>query len=281
MATNLIPVSEIQTMAIAVAKSGLFGMKTPEQAMALMLVAQSENLHPARAAMEYHIINGKPALKADAMLSRFQNAGGKVEWRKYTDDECVGVFSHPSGGSVEITWTLAMAAKAGLTSNPTWKKFSRAMLRSRCISEGIRTVYPGVSVGIYTIEEVQDFEPHQEKDITPQPSPEQKAANVSKAKAAIKPVIEAKHARGTITGDPLESDLSMIPLKPSQEDIDKMLAAFAKIGMDATAVEREYNKPIAEWTVEDLAEARDVFKECKADWELKQVELKSLKAEII
>lgn len=32
------------------------------------------------------------------------------------------------------------------------------MLRARCISEGIRTVWPGVSVGVYTPEEIQDFE---------------------------------------------------------------------------------------------------------------------------
>ena len=33
--SNLLPVDQIQTMANAVAKSGLFGVKTPEQAMAL------------------------------------------------------------------------------------------------------------------------------------------------------------------------------------------------------------------------------------------------------
>jgi hypothetical protein len=33
------------------------------------------------------------------------------------------------------------------------------MLRSRCISEGIRTVFPGVVVGTYTPEEVQDMDP--------------------------------------------------------------------------------------------------------------------------
>lgn len=270
MSNHLVPTNEIQTMAVAVAKSGLFGMKTPEQAFALMLIAQSENLHPARAAMEYHIINGKPALKADAMLSRFQNAGGKVEWKKYTDEECSGVFSHPQGGSIEIVWTLAMAQKAGLTNNPTWKKFSRAMLRSRCISEGIRTVYPGVSVGIYTPEEVQDFAHNEEKDITPQPTPEQKAANIAKAKAAINQAIEGEvikpHARGTISGDAEEGNLDDgLPLitKPSQADIDKMLAVFAKIGMDADAVASEYGKPIADWIVEDMAEARDLYKELK------------------
>ena len=35
--------------------------------------------------------------KADAILARFQAAGGKVEWKTYTDDEVTGVFSHPQG----------------------------------------------------------------------------------------------------------------------------------------------------------------------------------------
>jgi hypothetical protein len=39
------------------------------------------------------------------------------------------------------------------------------MLRARCISEGVRTVYPGIAVGVYTVEEVQDMQP--EKEINP------------------------------------------------------------------------------------------------------------------
>jgi hypothetical protein len=69
----------------------------------------------------------------------------------------VGTFSHPQGGSVEIEWTLDMAMAAGLTKNPTWKSYPRQMLRARCISEGIRTVYPGVTVGTYTPEEAEDM----------------------------------------------------------------------------------------------------------------------------
>ena len=170
MNTNVIPVNEVNIMAVAVAKSGLFGMKTPEQAMALMLVAQSEGLHPARAALEYHIINGKPSLKADAMLARFQAAGGKVEWHDYTPEKVSATFSHPQGGSIRIEWTRKMADDAKLTNKETWRQYPRQMLRARCISEGIRTVFPGVSVGIYTPEEVQDFVPapqqQAEKEVT-------------------------------------------------------------------------------------------------------------------
>lgn len=159
MTTALVPVDQVERMALAVAKSGLFGVKTPDQAMALMLIAQAEGLHPAIAARDYHVINGRPTLKADAMLARFQTAGGSVRWSEYTDQRVVGTFSHPQGGSVEVAWTVDMATAAGLTKNPTWRSYPRQMLRARCISEGIRTVFPGVVVGTYTPEEVEDMEP--------------------------------------------------------------------------------------------------------------------------
>lgn len=151
-------VEQIERMAVAFAKSGLFGIKTPEQGVALMLIAQAEGLHPAIAARDYHVIQGKPALKADAMLARFQNAGGKVVWNNYSDSAVSATFSHPQGGSATVEWTIAQAKAANLTSKDVWKQYPRAMLRARVISEGIRTVYPGVSVGVYTPEELQDLE---------------------------------------------------------------------------------------------------------------------------
>lgn len=155
----IVPFNDIERMAKAISSSSLFGVKTVDQAIALMLVAQAEGMHPAIAATHYHVINGRPTLKADAMLSRFQAAGGTVNWTVYTDDVVTGVFSHPQGGSVSIEWSVAKAQQAGLTKNPTWRQYPRQMLRARCISEGIRTVYPGVTVGVYTPEEARDFAP--------------------------------------------------------------------------------------------------------------------------
>jgi hypothetical protein len=158
--SNLVPVQDIERMAVAVAKSGLFGVKTPDEAMALMLVAQAEGQHPAIAARDYHVIQGRPALKADAMMARFQLAGGKVEWSEYTDERVTGVFSHPAGGSLAVTWTIEMGKNIGLVKPGSgWHKYPRAMLRARCISEGIRAVYPASVAGVYTPEEVSDFEP--------------------------------------------------------------------------------------------------------------------------
>jgi len=157
MSTALVPVADIEKMAGAIAKSKMFGMKTADEAFALMLIAQAEGMHPAIAARDYHVIQGRPTLKADAMLARFQNAGGKVQWDVYTDAEVTGTFSHPSGGSLKLTWTFAQAKSIGLTGKDNWKNYPRAMLRARCISEGIRTVYPGCVVGTYTAEELEEI----------------------------------------------------------------------------------------------------------------------------
>jgi len=156
MSTNLVPYADLERMAKAVAASGLFGVKNVNEAIALMAVAQAEGLHPAAAARDYHVIQGRPTLKADAMLARFQAAGGKVEWHDYNDTKAEATFSHPAGGSVRISWDMARAKLAGLEGKEMYQKYRRQMLRSRVVSEGIRTVYPGVAVGMYTPEEIDD-----------------------------------------------------------------------------------------------------------------------------
>jgi len=157
--SNIIPYNDMQQMAEVAASSKMFGFKNSQEALAIMLLCQGEGLHPAIAMRDYHVIQGRPALKADAMLARFQQAGGAVKWDVYTDQEVTGTFSHPSGGSLAVTWLLSHAKQIGIASKDNWKNYPRAMLRARCISEGIRAVYPGCVVGVYTPEEVQDFQP--------------------------------------------------------------------------------------------------------------------------
>jgi hypothetical protein len=218
--TALVPVDQIERMAVSVARSGLFGVKTPDQAMALMLIAQAEGLHPAIAARDYHVINGRPALRADAMLARFQAAGGKVEWGEYTDTRVVGKFSHPSGGSVEIAWTTKMAQDAGLTRNPTWKSYPRQMLRSRCISEGIRTVFPGVVVGTYTPEEVEDMAPAP-RQVPPPPAPEPVEIVIDADK-----LLEQIELSSTLEGlELLRADMRRVPKGP---DRNRVIAAATR-----------------------------------------------------
>jgi hypothetical protein len=93
------------------------------------------------------------------MLARFQQAGGSVQWVERTDLKVSAKFSHPQGGEVPICWTIEDAKRAGLTNNDNWRKYPRQMLSARVISEGVRATYPSVVSGLYTPEEVQDFNP--------------------------------------------------------------------------------------------------------------------------
>jgi hypothetical protein len=201
--SNIISFTEMDQMAGAIAASGLFGMKDKNSVIALMAVAQAEGLHPATAARDFHIIQGRPALKADAMLARFQNAGGKVTWKDYTDEKVTGVFSHPNGGELAVTWTIEQATKIGLNKPGSgWQKFPRAMLRSRCISEGIRSVFPGSVTGFYSPEEVADFEP---------------AKDMGKVEV-VSPTVTVKAGKDEITIENIKSDLGIPMYIPGNDE---------------------------------------------------------------
>ena len=155
----LVPLSDMQQMAKIGVESNFFGIKKPTEAMALMLIAQAEGKHPATVFSQYHVIQGRPALKADAMLARFQQAGGAVQWTERSDKACAATFSHPQAGKCEIRWTLDDAKRAGLLGGKSnWNQYPRQMLSARVVSEGVRAVFPGVLGGFYTPEEVSQFE---------------------------------------------------------------------------------------------------------------------------
>jgi hypothetical protein len=152
---EIIPTTEIKDMAKSLGP--LFGKK-PEDMFALMLLAQAENKHPAIAAQEYDIIQGRPAINSRSAQARFQLSGGKIEWTTRNDAEVTAVFSHPQGGSLTITWNMERAAKAGLASKDMWKKYPAQMMSARVIAEGVRAVFPACLSGMYLPEEIQDFD---------------------------------------------------------------------------------------------------------------------------
>jgi hypothetical protein len=160
----LLPLQEVEKMAVALVKSQFGGIKTAEQALILMLVAQAEGMHPATVLQTYHIINGQPSMKSHAMLARFQKAGGSVRWLERSDTRVCAIFSHPQGGEVEIDWDMDRVKRAGLSNRDGYQKYPRQLLTARVISEGVRTVCPDAPGGFYTPEEVTDFAP---RDITP------------------------------------------------------------------------------------------------------------------
>lgn len=160
-----IAIAEVRTMANSVVSSGLYGIKNSEQAFTLMLIAQAENTHPVKAMQMYDIIQGRPALKASEVLSRYQQAGGKIQWIKTDAKSAKAKFTHPQGGEFEYEYTIEDAQQAGLTGKDNWKKRPKEMLRARCTSGGVRMSYPACLNNMYSSDEVADMEIEEQENI--------------------------------------------------------------------------------------------------------------------
>jgi hypothetical protein len=154
---QVLSMPDIERAAKWLAESKLFGATTWQQAATLMMIAQAEGIPAVLAARDYHIIQGRPSMKAEAMLARFLAAGGKVEWHERSDKTADATFSHPSGGTTRVNWTIEMARAAGLSGKEIWKHYPRALLHARCVSEGCRAVWPQATGVSYTPEEVRDM----------------------------------------------------------------------------------------------------------------------------
>lgn len=157
----------IETMGNAMAKSGMFGITKVEQGTVLAFHAFFTGQSLVALAAKYHIIEGKMTMRADAMQAAFQEVGGRIIWKQTDEKVCEALFIDenlfPDGNNVRVTLeelkASGVAIGAGNKLKTNYQKFPRQMLRARAISEGVRMTRPDVIVGVYTPEEVSDFEP--------------------------------------------------------------------------------------------------------------------------
>jgi hypothetical protein len=155
---------DVWFLAEQVAASGLFaGADTPQKAFTLMMICQSENLHPVQAMKRYHVIEGRPSKRADAIQAEFQADGGVIEILRSDAEEARALFSHPvhHPRPFEYAVTYRQFADSGLVMGKygvkdNWKKNPADMLWARLVTKAIRKIHPGIVVGIYSTEEVQD-----------------------------------------------------------------------------------------------------------------------------
>lgn len=218
----MVPLEQIGMMAKAVSDSGLFGIKSEAAAFSLMCIAQADGIPPIKAAVQYHIIDGKPALKSEAMLARFQASGGKIRWKERTPQRCTLWLSHPQAGEIEVTWDIERAKAAGLAGRNTWKAYPAQMMSARCISEGIRALYPACVGGFYTPEEVRDFDapPPSTQPESPKPAQAAKTA-MPKTKAANPAPQEAEivEPQKTETNEPAQKPEKPAKAAEKQKDV--------------------------------------------------------------
>ena len=152
------PMSAIKTLGRSIFLSGIFGLDKPEQGEILAMQCMVEKKSPLELARTYHFIQGQLAIRADALLAKFHQAGGSVDWTERTDEKVRATFRKGTS-SADIVADMkeyvgngtALGKDKQLKDN--WKKWPRRMLTARAISEGVRLIAPECCFGTYTVEE--------------------------------------------------------------------------------------------------------------------------------
>ena len=153
------PMSAIKTLGRSIFLSGIFGLDKPEQGEILAMQCMVEKKSPLELARTYHFIQGQLAIRADALLAKFHQAGGSVDWTERTDEKVRATFRKGTS-SADIVADMkeyvgngtALGKDKQLKDN--WKKWPRRMLTARAISEGVRLIAPECCFGTYTVEEL-------------------------------------------------------------------------------------------------------------------------------
>jgi hypothetical protein len=133
------------------------GLRSPAAVLTVMLKAHELGIPPVQGLSHIHIIEGKPTLSAELMLALILRAfpAALRGYPQLDDHGCVIELARPGGVTQRFGFSMADAAKAGLSRKQVWGNYPRAMCRSRAISEAARSMFPDVLMGCsYTPEEL-------------------------------------------------------------------------------------------------------------------------------
>ncbi len=210
-------VQEIQELGTLFERSGMFGCNGQGQGTVLVMSCIMANMNPLEFQGKYHLVEGRPTMRADAMLAEFNRRGGKHKVVARTADKASVELTTKDGAKsvFSFTWDEAkkepfVYKKDGKTLKHNWAspRGRMQMLWARAVSDGVRTVDPGVCQGHYTPEEVGDFaemdapapkyeppaaikeeppKPPKSKAGAAKPEPEKEAAKETEAKADTPP----------------------------------------------------------------------------------------------
>ena len=146
-------------------RAGVFSaeVKNPDTAFAIILAGDELGFDPMASARNIALVKGKVSLSADAMVGLVKRSSVCAAWHVVdsTATECtITTTRHGDATPTVLTYTIAMAQRAGLTGSQTWRAHPEAMLRARCGAALARAVYPDVCGGLYEPDEAEEIRRH-------------------------------------------------------------------------------------------------------------------------
>ena len=220
---------QIGKLGQVLAASGFFGQVNSSTATAALINCVMEGISPLEYRAKYHTMtDGTTSVKSDYIQREFHRLGGEWKFNKWDATECDMIFTY-KGESLPFRVTLdefkangVACGKDGKTLKTNWAKFPREMLKARCMATAIRAICPEALGGMYTQEEVADFDRPVAVNVSPLP-----IAEPTKAASAVEAEIV----------DPAVCPCGKVKGKPFAElptaTLEKILAAPLKGGLTA------------------------------------------------
>ena len=158
-------------------------LTTPAAVFVVMMTGRELGLTVGQSLRLIHVFEGKPILSAALIVGMVKRHPSCEYFQivESTNDACIYETKRQgSPKSTRMTFTIADAKRAGLTSKDVWAKYPMQMLQNRCGTMLARAEYPDVAAGLYDEDEI---------DTTPQ-RVEYTSAPAAHAGAAIDGTIE-------------------------------------------------------------------------------------------
>lgn len=153
--------TEAFSMATHMAKSGMFGIRTPEMAVVILMTGMEIGIPPATALRGISVIQNRPSPDASTLLAvcLAHPSICAYFYPVRSDDQGATYRTQRLGNPAPFEWTftMEMARRAGLDRKDTWKAHPEAMLRARCIAHVARMIYPDLCLGLYIPDEAEDI----------------------------------------------------------------------------------------------------------------------------
>lgn len=219
---------------------------TESGAIAATITMVAEGLNPVEFKRRYHIIGNTPSRTTGSLLGDFQQMGGTWNIIKSDDEVCEIEFKL---GEMKYTSRVEMARMLQTTVpfgkdgqlKANWANFPDDMLFARCCAKGLNRIAPSIKGGIYTREEVMDFD----QSANVQPPRAEINENEMRYRAAMAKGPKATEPAVEEPAKPEEKPEQKRKSKPSKEDAE-----------DAVVVEPVKEEPVKE---EPDAKPSDVF----------------------
>lgn len=174
------PIQAMTVYGDDIAKSGLLGCSNVSQGRLIAMECFARRTTAMTIAQQFHIIDNKLSMKADAMLAELRRLGGKHKVVKRSADHAeIEITFDGDTQRFVFTWeeakqepfvydakrkdalaAIARGDASKLTLNPNYASPRKRMqmLWARVVSDGVRTMAPEVNFGRYVPEEIEDEE---------------------------------------------------------------------------------------------------------------------------